>query len=149
MKFELLSKPIVTHATIGKNMSSSMVEEFDKTRKQIGDVVDVMSNSFFAMTQHFHYAFYFHLPPDMLTEILCYSYLRVSRNQVNNDTDEGIMSGSVEDWLRAAIVFCRKETDKPLRGLFNLVCQVFEQDGIQLPFNKVDLGDMTFAIKQT
>ena len=147
MKLELFAKPIVHHHAIGTNMPSELVAEFDKTQKRIGDVVDVLQGKFFAMPQHLHYAFYFQMPSDVLTEILCYTRLRVSRDQLNNVEDEGIMSGSVEDYFHAVMTFCRKGSDLDLRKFFNTLCSTFELEGITLPFAKIDLGDKTFAVK--
>ncbi len=147
MKLEVLSKPTVLAYTIGKNMPPETVAEFDSTKRTIGDVINVLSGNFFAVQQHFHYAFYFHLAPDFVTEILCYTDIKISRIDKDNNTDEGIMSGSVEQFLRAAVFFCTKRSDQLLRRLFNVICQTFEADNIVLPFIKTDLGDQTYVVK--
>jgi len=149
MKLEIFSKPQVNHFVIGKNFSNEAVLEFDSTPKRLGDVMEVMGGKFFAMAQHLHYAFYFHLPPDFLTDVLCYSNLRASRNQYSHDMDEGLMSGNLEEFFRAIAIFCQKTVDRDLRAFFNVLYTLLETDGVSMPFNKVDLGDKTFSVKQS
>lgn len=148
MKLEVLSRPNVWIQTIGKNVRTEAMVPFDKSNKTIEDIIDVLSGKFFAMAQHLHYAFYFHLPPDMLLEVLCYTKLRVSRDQLDEDTDEGVMSGSLDEFYQAISVFCQKEVDRGLRVFFNVMCTIFEQEHVPVPFNKTDLGDQTFIVRQ-
>jgi hypothetical protein len=147
MKLELLSHPQVSHLTLGRNLPSEAVAEFDSTRKKLQDIVDVLDDTFLGATRHFHFVFYFELPPDALIEILCYTRLVISRDTKDDNTDCGLMSGSYEDYLNAAKIFCRKEVAKPYRAFFNAVLQILEAAGITLPFSKVDLGDQTYAVK--
>lgn len=144
---EVLVRPTINGHTIGKNMSPAVVREWDESKKTIGDVIDVLSGKFFAMQQHLHYVFYFRLPPDTLLEIMCYTNLRVSRDQFSHDIDEGLMSGSIEEFCRAGLCFCKKGTDKMIRAFFNLALNIIESDGVQLPFIKTDLGDQTYLVK--
>ncbi len=144
MKLELLIRPAVELGTIGRNFD---VSTFDSTKRKIGDVVDVLDSKLFAVTQHVHYVFYFHLPPDTLSEILCYTRLRVSREQLNHDEDEGLLSGSLEEFYQAAYWFCQKGMDKMLRAFFNILLVMLENESNVIPFNKTDLGDKTFALR--
>lgn len=148
MKLELLAQPNISHLTLGKNLPSGAVAEFDsKKQKKLGDVVDLLNDCFMGADRHFHFTFYFELPPDALTEILCYTRLTFSRDEKDNKTDCGIMSGSLDKYFHAASIFCRKEVDRSYRGFFNVVLNIIEQAGVTLPFNKVDLGDHTYAVK--
>lgn len=148
MKLELLAHPQISHLTLGKNLPTEAVAEFDsKKQKKLGDVVDLLNDCYMGADRHFHFAFYFELPPDALTEILCYTELRFSRDDKDNNTDCGIMSGTLAQFYQAARVFCRKEVDRMYRGFFNAVLNYLEQAGVTLPFSKVDLGDHTYAVK--
>jgi hypothetical protein len=147
MKLDLLCHPQISHLTLGVNLPSEAVADFDSTKKKLGDVVNVIQDCFMGAARHFHFTFYFELPPDALTEILCYANLKISRDQKNNDIDCGIMSGSLDDFFMAARIFCRKEVDRAYRGFFNAVLTIIETLGVTLPFSKVDLGDKTYAVK--
>lgn len=147
MKLELLSHPQISHLTLGKNLPTEAVAAFDSSKKRLGDVVDLLNDCFMGADRHFHFAFYYELPPDALTEILCYTRLAFSRDEKTDHLDCGIMSGSLTDYYHAAGVFCRKEVDKAYRGFFNAVLNYLEQAGVALPFNKVDLGDHTYGVK--
>jgi len=57
------------------------------------------------------------------------------------------MSGSLDDFYHAALIFCRKETNRTYRGFFNAVLAIIEASGVTLPFRKVDLGDSTYSVK--
>lgn len=145
MKLELLFRPQIYHVTIGKNLQD-LVSEYDKTDRKPGDVIEVLSSKFIGLGHHLHYGFYFHLPVDFLTEIVCYTNLKATRNEIDDNLDEGILTGSVQEFLEAMLFFCKKGIAKEIRGFFNAVAVLFEADGIQIPFNKHDLGDHTYAV---
>jgi hypothetical protein len=147
MKLELLSHPQISHLTLGKNLPTEAVAEFDSSKKKLGDVVDLLNDAFLGAERHFHFTFYFELPPYVLTEIMCYTRLTFSRDEKDDNTDSGIMSGNLSDYYHAAHFFCRKEVDRLYRGFFNAVLNYLEQAGVALPFNKVDLGDHTYGVK--
>lgn len=147
MKLELLSHPQISHLTLGKNLPTEAVAEFDSTKRNLGNVVEMLQDCFMGAGRHFHFAFYFELPPDALTEILCYSNLKISRDMKDDDHDCGIMSGCIDDYLNAATIFCRKEVDRSYRAFFNAALGIIEGCGVTLPFSKVDLGDQTYAVK--
>jgi hypothetical protein len=139
MKLELLSHPQISHLTLGKNLPTEAVAEFDSTKKKLGDVVNTLNDCFMGASRHFHFAFYFELPPDALTEILCYTNLKVSRDTKDGELDCGVMSGCIDDYLNSARIFCRKEADVYYRAFFNAVLTIIEASGVTLPFSKVDL----------
>lgn len=148
MKLELLSSPTISHPTLARNFPAEAVAEFDSSkRKSFADAFKVISDTYLGSGRHFHFAFYFELPPDALTEILCYTKLAISREAVDDYTDSGVMSGSLEDYLNAARIFCQKHADKQFRAFFNVLLAIIEQAGVTLPFSKVDLGDQTYAVK--
>lgn len=147
MKLELLCQPTISHQTLGRNFPPEAVAEFDSTKKKLNNVIDVLSDTYLGAIRHVHFAFYFELHCDALTEILCYTQLKISREQKDNETDSGIMSGSLSDFYEAALIFCRKEANQTYRGFFNALLTIIEATGVTLPFSKVDLGDSTYAVK--
>lgn len=138
----------MSHLTLGKNLPTEAVASFDSTKKKLGDVLELLNDCFLGAERHFHLTFYFELPIDALTEILCYSRLTISRDEKDDNNDCGIMSGSLADYFHAATIFCRYESDRAFRGFFNAILNIIEQVGVTLPFSKVDLGDKTYAVKQ-
>jgi hypothetical protein len=147
MKLELLTHPQISHLTLGRNLPTEAVAEFDSTKKKLSDVVNALQDCFMGASRHFHFAFYFELPLEAVTEILCYTNLKISRDQKDNDDDCGVMSGSIDDYLNSARIFCRKDVDRAYRAFFNAVLTIIEAAGVTLPFSKVDLGDKTYAVK--
>lgn len=143
IKLELLWKPNILHLGIGKSINKELISVYDATKRDIGSAINVLGVKFNGLERHLYYGFYFRLPPDLLIEIMSQTDLRITRDIANDNEDEGILSGCIEDFWDGMHCFCRKDQPFQLRLLFNMIDQGFEQDGIHCPFKKHDLGDRT------
>lgn len=145
---ELIFTPVIDHSLLPKIITKEAIVEYDKTnRRDVQNTVDVLSSKFFALEQHVHYSFYFRLPTDILLEILCYTDLRISRNMFDDDIDEGILTGSIVDLVRAVFTFCQKPVMREIRLFFNRLLNLLEKQGLKIEFQKIDFGDHTFGVK--
>lgn len=147
MKLELLFRPLVQPQVLALSFDREEIDKYSASRKTVEDVVDVLMSKFFAPSKHLHFVFYFHVPPDVLTEFAIETHLIISRDQYSHDFDEGLLSGSLENFYHAMLVFCRKEVAIELRLFFNQIGLLLEREGVTLPFIKLDLGDKTYAVR--
>lgn len=147
IRLDLLTRPQIFHLGVGKNFPKDKVTEYDSSERTLGHYCKVVGGYFIGIEKHLHYSFYFRLPPDFIKELLCHSNLKATCRQLDNDLDEGILSGTLFDFLGAMMVFCKSTSEKEYRIIFNGIANYFEADGIRLPFQKYDQRDKTYAIK--